>query len=34
ISDEQKPEVKAVVKKTLLNMHDFPDLQNYVQQCR
>ncbi|KAF4534186.1 uncharacterized protein LTHEOB_13010 [Lasiodiplodia theobromae] len=30
ISDEQKPEVKAVVKKTLLNMHDFPDLQNYV----
>ncbi|KAL1615735.1 hypothetical protein SLS54_008865 [Diplodia seriata] len=26
VSDEQKPEVKAVVKKTVLNMYDFPDL--------
>ncbi|KKY15451.1 hypothetical protein UCDDS831_g07570 [Diplodia seriata] len=34
VSDEQKPEVKSVVKKTILNMHDFPDLQNWVQQCR
>ncbi|KAF4313140.1 hypothetical protein GTA08_BOTSDO00682 [Botryosphaeria dothidea] len=34
VSDEQKPEVKSVVKKTILNMHDFPDLQDFVQRCR
>ncbi|KAF4534647.1 uncharacterized protein LTHEOB_12911 [Lasiodiplodia theobromae] len=31
ISDEQKPEVKAIVKKTILNMHDFPDLHKHAQ---
>lgn len=34
VSDEQKPEVKTVVRKAILNMHDFPDLQDYVQRCR
>ncbi|EOD46385.1 hypothetical protein UCRNP2_6884 [Neofusicoccum parvum UCRNP2] len=34
VSDEQKPEVKSVVKKAIMNMHDFPDLQNFVERCR
>ncbi|KAH7063254.1 hypothetical protein B0J12DRAFT_735174 [Macrophomina phaseolina] len=31
VCDEQKPEVMAVVKKTILNMHNFPDLKKYAQ---
>lgn len=34
VSDEEKPDVKAVVKKTILNMHDFPDLHIFVHQSR
>lgn len=30
VPDEQKPEVKTVVMKTILNMHDFPDLHKYA----